>query len=240
LFNNKNRFVPIFNDYEINNLSYDEALKYDKRSYCKYYLSLLRTKHLFIDTFYLSNDYNSRIIKIILFLFIFDLNYTINALFFTSSVLHEIFVNTGIFNLMYHLPQICYSTVISAIIKTIIKNLSLSQKNILEIKQAKNIKKNRFVIKDVIKCLKIKFTLFFLLCFLFLIFFWYYLACFCAVYKNTQIHLIKDTVISFSLSLLYPFGLNLIPGLFRIPSIKGRNKKRICLYKTSRIIELIM
>ena len=51
IVNNKNRFVPIFNDYEINNLSYDEALKYDKRSYCKYYLSLLRTKHLLIFTF---------------------------------------------------------------------------------------------------------------------------------------------------------------------------------------------
>jgi hypothetical protein len=230
---------PQFNDYEINNLSYNEALKYDKRSYCKYYLSLLKTKHLFIYTFYLSNDYNSRIIKIILFVFLFDLYYTTNALFFTSSVLHEIFVNAGNFNLMYHLPQICYSTMISAVIKIIIKNLSLSQKNILEIKNAKNLKKAQLLVVDVLKCLKIRFTFFFLLCFLFLIFFWYYLACFCAVYKNTQIHLIKDTILSFLLSLLYPFGLNLIPGLFRIPSIKGRNKKRICLYKASRIIELI-
>ena len=83
----------------------------------------------------------------------------------------------------------------------------------------------------------IKFILFFLISFLFLIFFWYYLSCFCAVYENTQIHLIKDTFISFGLSLLYPLGLYLLPGFFRIPSLKSKNKK--CLYIISRLIQLI-
>ena len=40
-----------FNDYEMNNLKYEEALKFDKRTYIKYYLSLLRTKHLLIFAF---------------------------------------------------------------------------------------------------------------------------------------------------------------------------------------------
>ena len=35
------------NDFELNNLSYDDALKYDKRNFWKYYLSLLKTKYFY-------------------------------------------------------------------------------------------------------------------------------------------------------------------------------------------------
>ena len=45
--------------------------------------------------------------------------------------------------------------------------------------------------------LQIKFLYFFIFSFLFLLIFWYYITCFCAVYKNTQYHLIKDTLIGF-------------------------------------------
>ena len=82
-----------------------------------------------------------------------------------------------------------------------------------------------------------KFIIFFILIFLFLIIFWYYLTCFCGIYKNSQIHLIKDTLISFGTSLLYPFILNLLPGIFRIPSLNSNNKE--FLFKISKIIQLI-
>ena len=41
-----------YNDEEINTLDYELALKYDKRTYCQYYISLLKTKHIFLYTFY--------------------------------------------------------------------------------------------------------------------------------------------------------------------------------------------
>ena len=69
--------------------------------------------------------------------------------------------------------------------------------------------------------------------------FWYYISCFCVIYKNTQIYVIKDTSITFILSLLYPFGLCLIPGIFRIPSLRAKKKNKETLYKFSKIIQLI-
>ena len=95
------------------------------------------------------------------------------------------------------------------------------------------------IINLIIYLLK-KFIIFFILLFIFLIIFWYYISCFCAVYKNTQIYLIKDTLTSFSLSLLYPFILNLLPGLFRIPSLKKTKKSKECMYKFSKIMQLIL
>ena len=224
-----------YNDYEMNNLTYIDALKLDKRTYRQYYFSLLKTKHLAIFTFYTKTDYNSRLIKIILFLFCFSLYFTVNALFFNDGTIHTIYIDEGSFNFIYQIPQILYSTLITSLISIIIKNLSLSEKNILEIKREKSNSKEKSI--KIIKCLNIKFILFFILLFLFLFLFWYYLSCFCAVYVNTQIHLIKDTLISFSLSLIYPFILNLFPGLFRMPSLKNSNRELI--YKISNIIQLI-
>ena len=86
--------------------------------------------------------------------------------------------------------------------------------------------------------IKIKFLLYFILSSIFLLSFWYYLSMFCAIYINTQLHLIKDTLISYALSICYPFGIHLLPGLFRIPSLSTRNNKRICLYKFSKILQI--
>ena len=227
------------NDYEINAFSYNEALTYDKRTYCGYYFSLIRTKHLIIFTFFTKSDYNSRIIKINLFLFSFSLYYTVNTLFFNDSTMHQIFEDQGDFNFIYQIPQLIYSTIISSIIKKILTNLSLTESNIVNIKNKNNYTIAANEMKNLLKCLIIKFILFFIINFSFLFLFWYYISCFCAVYKKTQIYLIEDTFISFGISLLYPFILNLLPGMFRIPALKSANQNRKCLYKVSQLIQLI-
>ena len=151
--------------------------------------------------------------------------------------MHEIYENHGKFNFIYQIPQILYSSLISSIIITLIRFLSLSQKDIIKIKNEKEkIKEKGDKIK---KCLKIKFILFFILEILFLLFFWFYLANFCAIYKNTQIHLLKDTIISYGLSQLYPLGTCLLPGIFRIPSLRSAKKDSECIYKFSIFIQFI-
>ena len=216
---------------------YKEALKYDKRTYNQYYWSLLRTKHLLLFAFVPSNDYNSTINKICLFLFSFSLYYTVNGLFFNDSTIHQIYEEEGHYNVIYQLPQILYSTIISSIFKEIVRFLSLSEKNILKLKNDKKLDNLDEKKRRLLKILRIKFIWFFNISLLFLILFWYYLASFCAVYKNTQIHLLKDILITFGLSLIYPLGLYLIPGLFRIPSLKNNNKQ--CLYNISKIFQII-
>ena len=56
-----------YSDSEMNSLNYDEAKKLDKRNYCQYYMSLLRTNHILIFSFCQNKDYNAKIIKIYLF-----------------------------------------------------------------------------------------------------------------------------------------------------------------------------
>ena len=230
----KNDKILYYNDFEINSFSYKEALKKDKRTFLQMYISLIRIKHVLIFSFFIYNDFNSSIIKICLFFFGFALYFTINTLFFNDSTMHKIYEDGGIFNIFYQIPQILYSTLISAIFNSIIKSLSLSENNVLELKNNKKSKTN--YISKILKCLIIKFIFYFILSFLFLFLFWYYLSCFCAIYVNTQKHLIKDTIICFTLSLLYPFILQLINGCLRYNSLHSKKKNKECIYKTSQLI----
>ena len=230
-------YIIKLNDTELNSLDYKDAIKYDKRTYFQYYLSLIKLKQKIIFTFYTYNDYNSRSIKICLFFFSFSLCLIINGLFFNDSTMHEIYEDKGKYNFIYQIPQILYSTIISNILIIIINFLSLTEQDILSLKnETKNINNKKL---DTIKRIKIKIPIFFILIFLFLILFWYYISCFCAIYKNTQIHLIKDTVITYCLSLLYPFGIYLLPGIFRIPSLRSKKQDKQKLYKIIKIIQLI-
>ena len=237
--NNIYKAIMNLNDYELNTLQYKDAIKKDKRTFFEFYISLLKINHIIIFSFCRKHDYNSKIIKIYLFFFSFILSYVVNALFFSDSTIHQIFVDGGSYNFIYQIPQIIYSSLISSIVNIIIKTLSLSEKNILEIKHEKIITNLQKKSKEIIKYLYINFKLFFIICFLFLLFFWYYISCFCAIYKNSQIHLIKDTLISFGLSLLLPFFICLIPGIFRIPSLRTSGKNLECIYKISKIIQTI-
>ena len=233
--NEKNEMYYM-NDYELNSLKYDLALQYDKRNYWEYYISLIKTKELIVFTFFTNTDYNSRMLKIILFLLSFTLFYTVNALFFNDSTMHQIYEDEGEFNFIYQIPQILYSTIISTVIKVIISFLSLTESNLAKIKSLKTKKLALEELNKILKCISKKCIIFFSLSFLLLIIFWYYLASFCAVYKNTQVYLIKDTLISFSTSLLYPFVINLFPGMLRFPAIKSKKKY---LFIVSYILSLI-
>ena len=88
-------------------------------------------------------------------------------------------------------------------------------------------------ISEILKCFKIKFIIYFIMSFSFLIFYWYFISSFCAVYENTQIIYIEDSLSSFAMSLLYSFLKLLIFSLCRFIALRC-NKDSIvceCLYK---------
>ena len=148
--------------------------------------------------------------------------------------MHKIYTDSGKFNLNYQLPQIIYSYLISSGINFIIEYLSLDE-TIISIKSENsiNIKKSKKIIKNI----KIKFCCFFIITFILLLIFGYYISCFCCIYENTQIHLIKDSLLSLLISSIIPFFKSLIPGIFRIPALRNKKGNNSCLYKISQIIE---
>ena len=217
-------------------LSFKAALNIDKRNFIQYYISLLKAKHSVLYIFYMK-DYNSKIIKLSIEIFNLATLISVNSLFFSDETMHKIYVDKGSFNFVYQLPQIIYSTIISSVLNMLIQLLGLTEDIIIIFKNSKLPNRNlEQKYNKLIKIITIKFIFFYILSFSLLFLYWYYVTCFCGIYRNTQIHLLKDSLFSFITSLISPFGIYLLPGMFRISGLKRKSK---ILYGFSKILQMI-
>ena len=193
-------------------------------------------KQLILFSFYPKKDYNSLIIKIDIFFLFFSIHHFINTLFFNEETIHTIYEEKGVYNLGYLIPQIIYSLIIADILCAIIKYLSLSDRNIFEIKIEKSKIKRLEKLDKIRGTLITKYICFYTLGIMFYIFLWYYLSSFSAVYKNTQKFLIINTFISFAIYLLYPFIFCFLPVILRNYSLNNRKE---FIFKISIIMQYI-
>ena len=156
--------------------------------------------------------------------------------------MHKVFIFRGKYNLIFQITQIIYSSLITVVINIILKQLALSETMLINFKNEKKKEddkelKNNADNKE--KSIKQKFCYFFILSVLLMSFYWYYISCFCAVYENTLIIFIKNIFISFGFSMLYPLGLSLLPGIFRIWALRAKKKDKNVVYKISIILSKI-
>ena len=182
---NSKENIDNYIDEEINSFSYDLSLKLDKRTYCQYYISLLKTKHSLICALFNKNDYNSGIIKINLFFIGLTIEYIVNALFYNDDTMHKIYENKGQFDLETQLPIALYSTIISTLLNDPLNFLALSNKAIINFKKDK--KAN---VTEKEKKLKKRWLLN-LFCILFLVLFFYYFFGIIFLYMVLYIKILK-------------------------------------------------
>ena len=155
-------------------------------------------------------------------------------MFYSDDTIHKIYADEGSFDFTYQLPQMCYSFIISYVIKTIFNIFGLYEDKIWSFKNDKETNINP---KKELNELKCRVFFFFIISYITLFFLWIYLGCFCAVYKNTQIHLLINVISSFCLSFITPFFVYLIPGFFRIRALKSEDKSPL-LFKFSKLLQL--
>ena len=228
-----------YKELDLNYLSYEKALKYDRRTFFQYYLYLVKIKVPILFEFYPIDDYNLRIIKVSLFFLFFDIYFAVNTLFFTNTTIHQIYKDAGKYNINYFFPKIIYSFIICYIINSAIKYFSLCERNIINLLREKNRNDIEEKKSNTKRCLIIKYILFYLLSILFLIVFWFYLSSFCAVYKNTQIYLIINTFISCVISIIFSFIIIFLPSTFRYVSLNINKPKYEKIYKAGYFMQII-
>ena len=233
---NENNDEKVYSDFELNELEYTEAIKYDKRSFCQIYWATLKREHLIVFTFLNCYDYNLLSVKLTRFVLLLVGDMALNVFFFSDDSMHKIFLNYGKYDFFQQIPQIVYSTIISQIIEVFLCFLSMTDKYIYQIKINLIKGKKVCVNKKIVKIVNIKLRIFFIFAFIIFILYWYLISIFCAVYKNTQIHFIKDSLVSFSICLLYPFAFYFISSALRVCSIRDKKKRFRCIYKLSEII----
>ena len=225
-------------EQEKNWLPYEKAIEKDRRKFFEYYFSLIKRKNLFLFSFFPRKDYNLRNIKIYLFFFHFAIFFLVNTFFYNDSLIHQIYISHGKFDFKINLPSILCSVIVSYIIIKANKFLVLTE---LDIIHFKNIERKELLGKEYSKLLKKifkKYVIFGVISICFFLFSWFYLSCFFVVYRNSQIFLFINLVISYILALLYPCAFCFIPSLLRFFALSDPAKEREIIYKISRIIQI--
>ena len=224
-------------NYELDNLDYKKALELDKRSYLSYYWSLCKRKELILFAFWPEKDLNIFTIKLVVFISAIGFCFGFNGFFYGEKLLHKVYKDKGTYTFVKHLPYMIYSTILAGFLSYLIRLLTLSENEIYKMKQSKE-NKDKTELKAK-KMIKIKLIIFFAVTIVLMLFFWYFITCFCGIFTNTQVNWIIDSCITFGFCMVYPFILNLIPGAFRIPALRARNKDQSLLYKISLYIAYI-
>ena len=232
-----------YTDNELNNLPYYDAIRKDKRSYIQMYFSLIKTKQIIIFAFGCKNDFNPRTMKISFMLSIFAIYLTFNTIFVNDLTLHNLFISNGKISIFSNISKIIITIVISSTIKNLLLLVIFPEKDIVKIRKTepqKTSKRNEEIHKTI-SIVIIKCYIFFFVNIIFLSLIWIYIACFFMIFKNTQIYVIQNTLISFGVSMVAPFILYFIPPFVRKLSIKGHGSQcRHFLYIISTILQVII
>ena len=213
-----------YSDIELNSFTYKQAIGVDMRPFKHIYLSFIKYNHPILSLCNKTKDYNSKYIKASLVLISFSLYYFVNCLFITQNMIHNMYEKSDN-NLGMFFPYIFISFIICYILERIIRYGSLSYDNIYSVDKENLYNNAKIRASQVRKILFWKYICFYILGFFSILFFGYYISAFGAVYQNTQFILIKNTIISYIFSLVFPFIIIIIPAVLRRYSLKDATRQ---------------
>ena len=211
--------------YNIQDMSYESAIIHDKRSCIKIYFRYLVDSQIILGTFCGDNRLDLFIIKFSFLVCNFQMNFFLNALFYTDEYISDAYHNNGILDFISGLPKSIYSSVLTLFITDLLKMLSSSRSKLIKIvNNRKKYKNYIFNINQALDKLRKKLIFYFIFIYLFSLSFMYYVVIFCAVYKNSQKYWIFGFLESFGMDTLVAFIICIFTALFRYIGIKMRIK----------------
>ena len=233
----KNYQLYKYNDDELNELPFEKSNR-DHRSFCAYYISILKFSHIILNVFLRRDDYNLFVVKLGLLLMTFPINLTFNIFFYTNKKIKLSYIKSmdDISAFWNNISNTILSSVLAMTLLIILKLICLTHNSVKFLRKIRDVGYAKKKSVCVLRCIKIRVSIYFILSLSFLIIFGFYNLCFCAVFENTQVELIKSTFTSWLISLTYPFIICFFTACFRSLALKFKNR---CLYAVKMLMQLL-
>ena len=209
-----------YDDDDLDELDYDEALIYDKRTFCDLFCNELKERQLIANTFCVKDKLKPFSIKLIVFIFNISCYLVINGFLFSEEYVMKILRRTSkgfYYFIVDSTKRIVYSSVIGIIINIIVGILFRADKSIRKVQS--KYKDNPIILHgEIVKIYKstknlyIIFTIF--NCFAMAVFI-FYLFCFCGVYRNCQADWFEGCFIVIFLMNILPVFVSLLLAFLR-------------------------
>ena len=240
------KYIPPDSHVILNNYTFEEAVKYDKRQLCVIFYIFALNKQVYFHTFLYRSPLELFSLRLCLMIFITLSDLALNALFYFNENISKKYKkskNLFLFALSDNIIVIFLSTFVGFILLTFLAKLSNSTNAIREVflKEEEKMKKDKkykvtqkvkseiiLEIDKILKNYRLKVFILIIIEFAMMLFFWYFVTAFCHVYKATQTSWLLDSLLSILsraiIELLICFGLAKLYTMAVIGEIK-------CLYK---------
>ena len=238
------KIKKFFKDYLAtlpDDMEFDDAIKKDKRGFCRYFLDIIMEKQSFAYTFFSSDPINTKMIKFILFSLNISLYFVVCGLFFSEDYISELYhiddKNETFFSFIPRtIDKVIYTTFVAIFIGYLTNFFFLDEKKVKGI--FKREKDNRMILKRSIAMLiseiQKRYISFIIMTLFILLISLYYILCFNYVYPKTQTEWIKSSILIIIIMQILSILKCLFETIFRFLSFKCESEK---LYKFSKILD---
>ena len=174
---NENHYIKEYNIfyqtiYYLQEMDYNEAILYDKRGYLSIYWGFLVDSQIILGTFCIDNHLDIFAIKLSFLVFIFQISFFLNALFYTDEYISEAYHNEGVLDFFSGLPKSIYSFIATLITTNLLRMLSSSKSELINIlKDKRNFRFFIDIISLKLNKLRKKLIIYFILVYIFTFFF---------------------------------------------------------------------
>ena len=190
-----------FDEKQLNELDYEEAVIYDKRNFFQMLWFSLKEKNTLINTFFSSSSLKPFPMKLLVLIFSFSCYFVINGFLYNeeyvSTKLESKDSKTFYEYLSDSIERILYTSIVGGIISFIIGILFNTEKKIDEVTNKYN--GNKIMLKGeiakIFRISKIIILCFTIIQFLLMVVFTIYIFCFCYVYPNNKLDWFESSLI---------------------------------------------
>ena len=206
---------------ELNEIPFRQALRIDKRSTFKVFISVLENKIGFLNLYFYKKKYSQISLDLSIYLLELLLDLAMNCFLYTDDVVSEKYNNNGEISMITSLTLSIISNIISSIFVFIITKLV----NYVEVLQIilKNSKEKKFYfinMKRYMFSTKLRLGFYFFFEIVLTLMMTYYFFIFCSVYHQCQINIAINYILGACISLATSIGLTIFITIFRYASFK--------------------
>ena len=231
----ENQNVESFDDDELDELVFEDAIQYDNRGICKFFGRCLTLKIVFLSPFANISVFEPLCIKLTAFFLNLAMYLVLNALLFDEEYIQKRYEETGDTGFLYllknEISKCIYASLASTVIGFLLLYLTNSKKRFktaidTEKEPAPFIKKT----KEIISSLRCKMISFFIINLILMCAFWYYISAFCSVYQKTQVPWLEGCAITFAFCVILQVFYSMLITFVRYIGLKC---KISCFYTLS-------
>ena len=219
---------------DLDDMDYDDAIKYDKRTFCQYFYDKFKANQIIMDTFFNPDDLKPVTIKVILLLLNIELYFVVNGLLYSENYISELFHSDKKDKFFSYfgrsISRFFYTTIVGGIISTIIEFLFVEEKKVKRVflREKDNEEQVKYEISLIIQNVKKNYIIFIGISLFISLFSWYYICCFNNVYPRVKGEWIKSSITIIIIMQILSFLAGAFAALIRLIAFKCKSER---LYK---------